>query len=609
MSTTGNNDIKANWRLLGDNAWWAISQTWKISRLLCGGLVATSAALESQQPDISEMAIWLALAAVMILIGNASGILGNYCRLRLGDELRLAISKQTFEHATTLDLAFFEDPDSQNILSRATQNPGGDFLSFVIDAINTFELTIQVISLLGVLIWIDPLVTPLLLALAAPWLLFRWRISKIRFATLRAKTTQRRWSRYYTSKLVNRLTIPAVKLFRLAPLLIQRFERTLRELMEVNRGIYKKQALGETAAALLFTFGFLLVVGLVGYRALYGSIPFNLLITYLLAAFRLRNSVASFINKLSTSMEKVLNITNLQEFLSARPTLQDVGTLAPPKIKGQIELRDVTFSYSGVKHRVLRDVNMKIQPGETVALVGPNGSGKTTLVKLITRLYELNSGSILIDGQSIADFSIDFLHRQIAYVDQHNVRFEATVHENIAFGDWRRLIDQPDQVRKIARETNIEPMIQSMPSGFETLLGRKFGKFDLSGGQWQKLAVARAVAKNASIYILDEPTAHLDAQSEFEIFSGLRDLVKDRTVILISHRFTTARMADRIYVMDDGKVVQQGPHDDLMKKGGLYRELYNLHRLSLASTGQSESGGGKDERPGIGNSSNRNGIA
>jgi ATP-binding cassette subfamily B protein len=242
----------------------------------------------------------------------------------------------------------------------------------------------------------------------------------------------------------------------------------------------------------------------------------------------------------------------------------------------------VTFSYPGTENPVLYNVNLHIRAGETIALVGPNGSGKTTLVKLLCRLYELSSGSLKIDGENIQEYSLEFLHRQIAYVDQNNVRFEASVWENIAYGDWRRLINRPDLVRDIARMANIESMVLQMPNGFETLLGRMFGQFDLSGGQWQKLAVARALAKKASIYILDEPTAHLDAQSEFEIFSGLRDLVVNRTTILISHRFTTAQMADRIYVIDDGRVVQHGSHGELMERGGLYRELYNLHRLSFA---------------------------
>jgi ATP-binding cassette subfamily B protein len=547
--------------------------------------------LEDQQPDFMNAAGWLAVAAVMILVGNASSILGQYCRLRLTDELRLSISKQTFQHAATLDLGFFEDPGSQNILSRATQNPGGDFLGFVVDAMSTFELALQMISLLGVLIWIDPLMTPLLLVLAVPWFLFRWHIAKIRFDIFRSKTTQRRWSRYYTSKLVNRLSIPAVKLLGLAPFLLERYERTMHDLMEVNRSIYRKQALGGIAAAMLFALGFLLVVGLVGYRSLHGSIAFNLLITYLLAAFRLRGSVVELINKLSSSFEKVLNITNLQEFLNVKPTLSEGGTLAPKEVEGEIELSNVTFSYRGTDNPVLCNVNLQIQPGETIALVGPNGSGKTTLVKLICRLYEPDRGKIILDGKDIQEYSLGFLHGQIAYVDQHNVRFEASVEENIAYGDWKQLIGQPDRVRKIAQRANIESMILDMPEGFNTRLGRMFGQFDLSGGQWQKIAVARALARNASIYILDEPTAHLDAQSEFEVFSGLKDLVKNRTTILISHRFTTARMADRIYVMDNGRVVQQGAHAELMEKGGLYKELYSLHRSSFISTDEPTLGG------------------
>ncbi|MGW8181905.1 MAG: ABC transporter ATP-binding protein, partial [bacterium] len=341
---------------------------------------------------------------------------------------------------------------------------------------------------------------------------------------------------------------------------------------------------GEVLAAALFTLGFLLVLSLVGYRSLKGSIEFQHLITYLLAAFRLRNSVVEFINRLSSSLEKVLSITNLQEFLMIEPRLRDDGAIASGEIRGEIEVKDVCFSYQGSDRLVLNKLNMKINPGETVALVGPNGSGKTTLVKLITRLYELREGAILVDGHDLKEFSLDFLHSQIAYVDQQGVRFEATVHENIAYGDWRRLIDSPAEVRKIAKEARIDSMINEMPDGFETKLGRLFGQFDLSGGQWQKIAVARAVAKKARIYILDEPTAHLDAKSEFEIFTSLKDSVIGNTAILISHRFTTARMADRIFVISEGQVVQTGTHEELVNESGLYKELYNLHHMSFISS-------------------------
>jgi len=598
-------EVTASWRLLGGNAWWAIRQTWKVSRSLCGGLIfasvvsaivpalltivigmlvnETKLALENAQPEMAMVVQQLVLAAAMVLVGNIANIAGQYCRFRLADELRLAISKKSFEHATTLDLSFFEDPKSQDILSRATQNPGGDFLLFVVDAIGTFELAIQIASLLAVLFWIDPLTTPLLFLLAVPWFLFRWYIAKIRFVTLRSNTTKRRWNGYYMGQLITREAIPTVKSFQLGPLLLHRFEETFREIMDVDRGIHRKQALGGIFAALVFTLGFLLVLGLVGYRAIAGTIAFQFLITYLLASFRLRNSVVEFINRLSASMERALGITNLKEFLRAKPTLRDEGKIDSGRIRGQIKLQDVTFTYPGCQVPVLHGINMSISPGETIALVGPNGGGKTTLVKLLVRLYDVRKGSILIDETDIREFKLGFLQSQLAYVDQQNIRFEATVQENIAFGDWQRLIDKPGEVSKIVRKVGIENMIKQMPAGLNTRLGRLFGQFDLSGGQWQKITIARALARNAAIYILDEPTAHLDAQSEFEVFSNLRDLVQNKTAIFISHRFTTARMADRIFVIDEGRVVQEGTHEELVQRGGLYKELYRLHQSTFSS--------------------------
>jgi ATP-binding cassette subfamily B protein len=322
---------------------------------------------------------------------------------------------------------------------------------------------------------------------------------------------------------------------------------------------------------------------LVGYRTLDGVFPFHLLVTYLLAAFRLRTSVNEFVNKLSVTMERVLRITNLQEFFATRPLIRDSRQSVKIDIKGRIEIRDVSFSYPGTNRTVLKNISLQIKEGETIALVGPNGGGKTTLVKLLTRLYEPTSGSITIDGIQIQEITLDSLQSQIAYIDQNDVRFEATVHENIAYGDWRRLMSRKDLVEAIAEEVSLTEMIRHLPNGMDTVLGRVFGDFDLSGGQWQKIAIARALATDASIYILDEPTAHMDAQTEFEIFQGLRNLVTRKTTVLISHRFTTARMADRIVVLDEGRIVEEGSHDSLLSLGGVYGTLFELHQSTFSS--------------------------
>ncbi len=598
------------WRELLENIRWAFLETWQVSRRLSCGLLGltvvtavSSAALPVLVGKLADLArqgmagesfhwergaFWLALIGAIMLLSHGASVFGNYCQQRLSDELRLSVSTKSFEHAVRMDLSFFEENETQDIFSRATQHQGGEFLSFVLDAVSCVEAGLQIVTLLGVLLWIDVPTTVVLAALGIPLILFRWHISRIRYETQRSKTTKRRWIRYYLGKLANRETYPAVRLMSLGPLMIDKFRGIFRELMDVDRAIYGKEAIGNFLAAFIFTAGVLVVVAMIGHRALAGNLEFSLLIAYLIAAFRFRNIFAQFGAKLASAMERILTITHLRELLAYAPGIQD-GTIHPASVPdGAIEMKEVSFGYPGSSEPVLRNISLQIAPGETVAVVGPNGAGKTSLVKLICRLYDVDEGTICLDGRDVRDYRLEFLHKNIAYVDQNSLRFEATVHENIAYGDWRRLLDQPDEVRKVAERTGIGSFVQSLPMGFETQLGRMFGSYDLSGGQWQKIAIARALARNASIYILDEPTAHMDIRSEYEIYSAIRSLLQGKTVILISHRFSSAQLADRVIVLDEGTVVEQGTHRKLVDSGGLYQDLFRLHS-SLFSVGSESS--------------------
>jgi ATP-binding cassette subfamily B protein len=604
---SGGDDRKteADWSLFRRNAQWAFRESWRVSRkhfliLMISSLVSAVVpavmaliigllvnlirkGVENQSVPIDEATWLLAGASLSVLVGHVSQVFGQYSRLRLSDLLRLSISKKAFGHANTLDLAFFEDSRSQDILSRATQSQGSDFLGFVLDSIASISSAVQITSLLGVLLWIDPLVTPVLVLLGIPWLMFRWHLAKIRYETLRSKTTKRRWSRYYLSRLIGRDVIPAVRLLGIGQLLLDKLEETMLDIMQVDRGVYRRQALGSLFAALVFTGGFLAVIAAVGYRTIGGVIPFHLLVSYVVAAFRFRSALIDFINRLAATMERLLTITNLVEFFDAQPSLSNTGAICIEQVRGDIELRDVAFAYPGTERLVLKNISLRIEPGDAVALVGPNGSGKTTLAKLICRLYDVSSGCIRLDGHDLRELRLDFLQQQIGFVNQGGVRFEATAHDNIAFGDWARLEEDRRAVQEIAKRTGADGILKDLPEGYDTQLGRMFGAVDLSGGQWQRLSITRALAKNAKIYILDEPTAHLDAQAEYQIFSAFRELTRDKTVLLISHRFSTTRMADRILVLDDGRIVEQGTHDDLIGKGGMYRELFNLHQFATGT--------------------------
>jgi ATP-binding cassette subfamily B protein len=309
-------------------------------------------------------------------------------------------------------------------------------------------------------------------------------------------------------------------------------------------------------------------------------------VAYWTAAWRMRAVIGHLSDAVSMTLDAHFELVNIREVLSLKPTSPVAGAVRGP-LQGRIELRNLTFHYAASDVPAIDDVSAIIEPGECVALVGPNGAGKTTLAKLIARLYEPSRGSVLIDDVDLREWDLTDLHRQISVVFQEPARFEATVAENIAFGDWERLLSAPDLVREVARRTGFHDSVEELPEGYKTHIGRQFGRVDLSGGQWRQLAVTRGLANNPALIILDEPTANLDACAEERFFRSIREMLAGRTSILISHRFSTLRLADRLLVLDGGRLVEQGSHHELVRRNGLYASMYRA--FSARVTGDAES--------------------
>ena len=328
-----------------------------------------------------------------------------------------------------------------------------------------------------------------------------------------------------------------------------------------------------------FSLMFLFAAGTVTARTLDGAIELGALVTYIGCAIGFRGTNQGLVNTVTDFMQRVLFVRDLHEFLELRPLIVDGPKTPPEPLTGRVELRGVSFSYPGTSRPVLQDLDLEIQAGETIALVGPNGAGKTTLAKLIARLYEADAGSVRIDGHDVRELPVRWLQDQIAYVGQAPVRFEATIEDNIAFGNWRQLLGRREEVSAVAQRAGLERLLASAPDGMQTLLGRRFGDHDLSGGQWQLLALARALARDAALVILDEPTSNLDARTEYETFQRFKELTRGRTTVLVSHRFSTVRMANRIFVLDEGRIVEDGTHEALLERGGVYASLYAAHRM------------------------------
>ncbi len=543
-----------------------------------GGLRQTP---EAAADGLRQPLVMLGLTFALVLLQAIAGAVRQRSQQRLGDEVELALSLEILQHASRLDLAFYEDPASQDLVTLASRNPGRHFLSFVTGLFTAISSLVETAALLGILLWIEPLLTPILVLAALPFLFYRWQLAKDRFRIELLKTRKRRWSNYYFSRFTGQGMTSATKVFDLGDLLRARFEATWRDIMQSMRRLYEQQANARMLGAAIYMLGLIVAVGWVGMRALRATLTLGKAATYGLTAFRLRTSLDNLWGAVAGGLESSLFITNLSDFLEARPTVAEPDRPLPYSGGGDIVVENLTFHYPGRTRPAIDGVSVRFRAGETVALVGRNGSGKTTLVKLVARLYEPTAGRILIGDIDSSTLSLRDYYDHLAVVFQHLVPFEASARENIAYGRWRRLLDDRESVRAVASDAGLDDLIESLPEGEETHLGRMFGSVGLSAGQWKRFEIARAIARKPEILILDEPAATLDAQSEREIFETISALRPKPTLIIVSHRLTLTRLADRVLVLDQGRLVEEGAPADLLAAEGPYAEMYRLQQDRL----------------------------
>jgi ATP-binding cassette, subfamily B, bacterial len=509
-----------------------------------------------------------------------SDILGRVVSLvdsLLSERVTNASSVSLMEHAATLDLEDFEDAEFQDQLERARRQTSGR-LTLMSQLFGQAQDIVTVGSFAGGLLVYAPWLIVLLVVALVPAFLGEAHFNAQTYTLDFGRTPERRELDYVRQTAASVETAKEVKIFGLNRFLIERYRSLADAFYAANRRLALRRAAWGGLLTSIGTMGYYVAYAYIAWRTLAGEFSIGDL-TFLAGSFlRLRSLLEGLLTSFSSTAGQALYLNDLFSFFEMRPEILSPENPRPfpHPIRDGFVFEDVGFIYPGAEHWAVRHLSFTLKAGEVVALVGENGAGKTTLVKLLTRLYDPDEGRILLDGHDLRDYDLDELRGSMGVIFQDFVRYNFTAGDNIAVG---RISARDDQARieRAARSSQADDVIAGLPAGYGQRIGKRFKNgVELSGGEWQKVAIARAYMREAEVLILDEPTAALDARAEFEVFQRFKELSRGKTAVLISHRFSSVRMADRIFVLVDGKVEAAGTHDELVARPGLYAELFEL---------------------------------
>ena len=565
-------------------------------------IIDTVLAIRGGTAGASQLWGLVALEIAIVVAGETLARGSALIESLLGDLFSNVTSVRLMEHAATLDLYQFEDPSFYDQLERARRQTTSR-IGLLAQLLAMGQDAVTLASLGVALLVYSPWLLLLLAVAVVPGFLSETHFAGLEYSLLFRYTPERRRLDYLRYIGASDETAKEVQLFGLAPWLIERFRVISRRFYDENRRLSIRKGIVSTALSLIGTAGYYRAYVVVLLQAIAGAISIGSL-TFLAGSFaRSRDLIQRLLFGASAIYEQCLYLKDLFGFFAMKPTIlsREGAPPVPVPILEGFMFEDVGFRYPGSERWAVRHVSFRVSPGDRIALVGENGAGKTTLTKLIARLYDPTEGRILLDGVDLREYDIHSLRRAIGVIFQDFVEYDLRFDENIGVGEVslvREYLDAheddgspvtgaaaggngegtvPATIVGAAEKSLASSLLGRMTGGYRQMLGRRFEKgVDLSGGEWQKVALARAYMRDAQVLILDEPTASLDARAEYEVFARFSGLVEGKMAIIISHRFSTVRMAGRIIVLKHGEVVEQGSHEELLAAGGLYAELFTL---------------------------------
>ena len=526
---------------------------------------------------LNQLILLLGLEFALAIGADLLGRLTGYVDSVLSEQFTNATSIRLMEHAATLDLEDFEDADLQDKLDRARRQTMGR-MNLMGQLFGQAQDAITVLSFAAGLLAYAPWLIVLLAVALVPAFVGESHFNALNYSLNFQWTPERRQLEYLRQMGASVETAKEVKIFNLNRFFIERFRTLSQKFFEANRKLAGRRAFWGTLLAALGTLGYYIAYGYIAWRTVRGDFSIGDL-TFLAGSFRrLRQLLESLLSGFSQVASQALYLDDLYSFFEIVPEIASKPDAlpVPDPIRRGFVFDNVGFRYEGSERWALRGLSFELHAGEVLALVGENGAGKTTLVKLLARLYDPDEGRILLDGRDLRDYDLDDLRANIGVIFQDFVRYHLSAAENIGVGQIDAMDDRA-RIERAAHKGMADEVVAALPKGYDQVIGKRFKDgVDLSGGQWQKIAIARAYMRDAQVMILDEPTAALDARSEFEVFERFKELSDGKTAVLISHRFSSVRMADRILVLADGKVEASGTHAQLMAQGGRYAELFEL---------------------------------